>query len=56
MKQREPKRALPELEWPWCDVCAMHVREVGGVRHVCALRLEMQDEPRQLALPLGGAS
>lgn len=33
---RAPRRARPDLEWPWCDACEMHVREVGGVKHECA--------------------
>jgi hypothetical protein len=33
VSKRKPK--LPVLRWPWCDLCAAHVREVDGARHWC---------------------
>ena len=35
---KAPKRARPDLEWPWCDTCEAHVREVNGVKHACVHR------------------
>lgn len=32
---KPPKRVMPELEWPWCNACKKHVREVSGVKHEC---------------------
>jgi hypothetical protein len=35
------KQVRPVMRWPWCDVCAAHVREVDDVRHLCVLPMRM---------------
>jgi hypothetical protein len=36
------KIAMPGYQWPWCDRCEAHVREIDGVRHACLVRVFVQ--------------